>query len=355
MNHTDSFLLSTRPTVVGTGLVALDVVLTGDDDAPRFFAGGTCGNVLTILAWLGWDAFPVARLGADDAGRRVAADLKRFAVRLEVARLKPRAATPIIIERLRTSADGRFHHQFSLNCPVCGSWLPRYQPVTVDSAKRALNHIPRTSVFFFDRPSRGALFLAKSYAETGSLVVFEPSGRSDEAQLSEALSIAHICKYSSEQFDSFRWKPGHQPLLEIQTLGEAGFRYRHNLGKPHHDRWQTVSALRLGEVRDAAGAGDWFSAGLIHQLAQSGTAAFRATSDAHFESAFDFAKALAAWNCQFEGARGGMYAVSPTEFREQIRSAMNGQHAVFNVPARAPIARHRSFRCPVLACRVRSR
>ena len=49
-----------KPTVVGTGLVALDVVVSGDD--VKYFAGGTCGNVLTCLSYLGWDAKPVARL-----------------------------------------------------------------------------------------------------------------------------------------------------------------------------------------------------------------------------------------------------------------------------------------------------
>ena len=71
MNSLD---LQGSPSVVGTGLVALDVLLNGDIEHPRLYAGGTCGNVLTILAWLGWSAFPAARVGADDAGRRVSTD-----------------------------------------------------------------------------------------------------------------------------------------------------------------------------------------------------------------------------------------------------------------------------------------
>ena len=52
-----------RPAVTGMGLVALDMVITEPSDRePRFFAGGTCGNVLTILSYLGWAATPVARL-----------------------------------------------------------------------------------------------------------------------------------------------------------------------------------------------------------------------------------------------------------------------------------------------------
>lgn len=355
MKPADVFALVDRPTVVGTGLLALDVVLSREDDAPRLFAGGTCGNVLTILAWLGWHALPVARLGSDDAGRRVAADLRGFGVQLDVARLNPRAATPIIIERLRTSADGRPQHQFSINCPVCGSWLPRYQPVTMGAANHALTRAPKTEVFFFDRASRGALILAKAYAQSGALIVFEPSGKSDEGLLNEALSLAHICKYSAERFDAFRWSSAQRPLLEIQTLGHDGFRYRTHLDDAHEGRWQMLPALHLSDIRDAAGAGDWFSAGLIHQLGPSAFAGLRTGLGNRLKSALDFAQALAAWNCQFEGARGGMYAVTPAAFRDQILNLLDGQPQAAHAQSRMRSARLSNFRCPVSACHVRAR
>jgi fructokinase len=41
---------------MGTGLVALDLVVSNDNSVPpRYYAGGTCGNVLTILSFLGWE------------------------------------------------------------------------------------------------------------------------------------------------------------------------------------------------------------------------------------------------------------------------------------------------------------
>jgi fructokinase len=354
MMSSDPFDVLGRPSVVGTGLLALDVVLNGGDEAPRLFAGGTCGNVLMILSWLGWDAFPVARLGPDDAGRRAVADLRRFGVQLDVARLTPRAATPIIIERLRTSSDGQSKHQFSLSCPVCGSWLPRFQPVTADAAKRAFSRLPSTSVFFFDRASRGALLLAKAYADKGALVMFEPSGNSDDSQLKEALSLAHICKYSAERFQSFRWPMKHAPWFEIQTLGEAGFRYRTSLAGSHDYEWRTDSAFPIGQIRDAAGAGDWFSAGLIHRLGQGALAGFQATSEGKLKTALHFARVLAAWNCQFEGARGGMYALAAADFRQQVLNLLSGQDLATHSHIRLRANRLSQFHCPIPACRERA-
>ena len=48
-----------RPSIFGTGLIALDLVISSDPATPvQSWVGGTCGNVLSILAYLGWDAFP---------------------------------------------------------------------------------------------------------------------------------------------------------------------------------------------------------------------------------------------------------------------------------------------------------
>src|SRR5262245_58494430 len=73
---------------VGTGRLTLDVIVReGEPPArARAQAGGTCGNVLTDLACLGWQAYPLADLGDDDPGGRYCRDLERFRVRLDLIR-----------------------------------------------------------------------------------------------------------------------------------------------------------------------------------------------------------------------------------------------------------------------------
>ncbi len=51
-NLTDS--KQQNPKIIGTGLIALDVIVNAEHNREPFFqAGGTCGNVLSILSFLG--------------------------------------------------------------------------------------------------------------------------------------------------------------------------------------------------------------------------------------------------------------------------------------------------------------
>ena len=151
------------PTIVGTGLTALDVVI--DDASPehqRLFAGGTCGNVLTIMAWLGWDAFPVARLQDDRAGQTVLRDMRRWGVSTRLTSLSPQADTPVVVEKIKRPESGEPVHRFAWTCPGCGKWLPGYKPVVGACVDTVTDSVPIADIYFFDRVSRAAVNLANS-------------------------------------------------------------------------------------------------------------------------------------------------------------------------------------------------
>ena len=66
---------------IGTGLLALDVILNGSPTTPpKFNAGGSCGNVLTILSFLDWSIFPIARLADNKASIELLNDLNNWNV-----------------------------------------------------------------------------------------------------------------------------------------------------------------------------------------------------------------------------------------------------------------------------------
>src|SRR5208337_2161264 len=109
-----------RPIVIGTGLVALDIVFgpNGGESLGRW-AGGTCGNVLTILSCLGWASYPVARFADDEQSQVLRQDLSSWGVHLDYVYQSASGSTPIILQHIRRDHRGDIIHTFSFKCPVC--------------------------------------------------------------------------------------------------------------------------------------------------------------------------------------------------------------------------------------------
>jgi fructokinase len=114
------------------------------------------------------------------------------------------------------------------------------------------------------------------------------------------------------------------PLLEIETFSEEGLRYRSRLPSGESNGWEWLKAYAVEQVKDMAGAGDWCTAGVIHRLGQQGLQGLQQVTSAQLLNALYFGQALAAWNCRFEGARGGMYSVNKVTFRCDIEQILSG-------------------------------
>jgi len=311
-----------KPTAFGTGLIALDLVLSADPKEPIYcWAGGTCGNVLTILSYLGWKTFPVARLNGDSASLRVKADMSRWGVHLDFAEHSPTASTPIITQQNSRDNSGRLTHKFTWSCPMCGAGLPHYKDVTIMSSRSVAERIEKPHVFFFDRVSPSALILAKKCKEMGAVVIFEPSATGNPRHFAEAIELAHIIKYSRDRYSSLvhKVRPEKSPVLEIQTMGQEGLFFRTNLSREKSLKWRRLPAIKVDQVRDTCGCGDWTTAGLISKLCYTESVGeLKSKPLEEIISALNFGQALAAWNCGFEGARGGMYRVEKKIFEEEI-------------------------------------
>jgi sugar/nucleoside kinase (ribokinase family) len=309
-----------KPVAFGTGLLALDIVMNADGLAPsQVRAGGTCGNVLAVLSYLGWDVAPIARLKNDRAAARIRKDLSRWSVRLDLISVNEGGSTPVYIHRIGRSSDGEPVHTFTKRCPRCGGMLPGYKPLTATSAAELLPSIQGPQVFFFDRASRGSLTLARHCAGQGALVMFEPSGLREAHLFREAVQVSHVLKYSRERLGGAEDALAEcDPLLQVETLGKDGLRYRSRLPGARSDGWKKVDAMAAERVRDTSGAGDWCSAGILHHLGRGGADGLLAATGDQLGEAIRFGQALSAWNCGFEGARGGMYERTRLELIEEV-------------------------------------
>ncbi len=319
-----------QPVVLGTGLVALDVVIpNGVTAGPHLCAGGTCGNVLTALSYLGWRSFPVARLRADGASKQVAEDLRHWGVSLDFVTFDEDGSTPVVVQHIRNTKSGEPVHSFSRKCPSCGAFLPWYKAVRSSDVTDLGPRLPKPQAFFFDRTSRGALSLAAQASQQGALVFFEPSASSDPKLLKEALSIAHIVKVSSDRLG------GNEPVLTsegpkivIETRGRAGLRlhFKESRPKQRARKWHNMSPLAVESLRDTAGAGDWCTAGIIYMLGAMGASGLETLSLPEVQQAVRVGQAMASWTCAFDGPRGGMYESDKAAFQKSIRGLLNGQN-----------------------------
>ncbi len=306
-----------HPTVSGLGLVAFDYVTDSRGTRLHSQAGGTCGNVLAILAAFGWHASPIARLDMDTAGRWVRADLNRFGVDTRWIDLPPVAETPVVIERLLRDSAGVPFHCFSFCCPGCGGWLPRFRPVPVSALREVMHDAARADVVFIDRISPAAFALAEDAFVAEALVFFEPSGSTSERELKRILPFVNVLKYSHERLDKTLDTLPESVFLELQTLGRGGLRFRLRSKQTGRMRpWMHMDSYPVESLVDSAGAGDWFSAGLIHLLCK-GPQSARTISEPDIVQAISKAQRLAAWSCNFVGARGAMYG-APLDSIKQV-------------------------------------
>jgi fructokinase len=185
--------------------------------------------------------------------------------------------------------------------------------------------MPTHSVFYFDRVAPGTLELARKSRERGALVVFEPSGIKEEGLFLECLKASHIVKYANDRIESIHaFVTKAKVPIEIETMGAKGLR----LCMPTNSRpttWKELPAFPAVNLRDASGAGDWTTAGIIHELMSECKSANETVAD--FDTVVGATRkgqALASLNCGFEGARGLMYSVGALRTLELSKAIVSG-------------------------------
>lgn len=319
------------PRLVGTGLLALDLIVQHDADGQRLSAsgGGTCGNVLAILARLGWESSWLGAMGPSAPGCMLIEEMQRGGVQTHTS--PDDAPAPIFAHHIRTCADGHTSHWFSDACPVCARRLPRYSRPSDSWLRNQAHLVQSADVFFVDRLSAGALDLARVAHERGALVVYEPSSASDAPWMTEMIAIADVVKFSSDRASALR---GHTPpnerALWVETRGRDGLRWSLGRVGAHHT---VTPAVRNSKAVDACGAGDWLTSALLFGLAHTQKRPEDLTF-AQLAALMRQASSVAAWSCGFLGARGGLYdaPVHAIFERLQVNPAQAGASASLSRP-----------------------
>ncbi len=316
--------LHKKPLIMGAGLMVLDIILNNGDTQPMFRAGGTCGNVLAGLSYLGWKSNAIARIGTDYAGKVMANDLSNCGVDISFIGREEELKTPRIIERL--SSNGyQPKHTFLLRCTACHAYLPRFRSPTLGTADSVVSINISPVVFFFDRVSPAILKLARTYRESGALIFFEPNNLNSLEDIEPAVTLCHVLKYSGDETKKGTPDKGDhhmqelKPPLIIKTLGKGGLMFNRSKSKA----WHYQRGVLVDNLKDTCGAGDWCTIGFLYFL--NAFAAVRHISLAEaleqyklVNGALQHAQVMSALSCGFVGARGLSDTVDGSVLKQTI-------------------------------------
>jgi len=299
-----------KPLIIGAGLMVLDIIIQNDNTASVFKAGGTCGNVLAGLSYLGWNSAAIARIGTDSAGMLMRKDLQACGVDVSYIEAEKKVKTPRIIEKLNSNGVHP-KHTFLLRCPICCAYLPRFQSPTLNAVEPILSSRLTPAVFFCDRVSPAILKLAKKYRDRGALIFFEPNNFNNLRDIEGLIAICHVVKYSGDETkdrapdkNESLLKKLNPPLI-IKTMGKEGLTFSYSRSKA----WHYQEGIVVNKLKDTCGAGDWCTVGFLYYLNEFAAAQSISLVDALksyclIRQSLWHAQIMSALSCSFVGARG---------------------------------------------------
>ena len=292
-----------RIRILAAGYVPLDLIVTSRN--PLILvraAGGTCGNVTIILSRLGFRATLLAAIGSDPRGKYLRRDLENEDVDTTNLTERSDRVTGAVVEFI--APDLRGGHRFTFKCPECGSTVRRSNLVTRAQSRQHIAQSAPFDVFFFDRATAATLELARQARRSDTLIVFEPHVIRPGPREEQAVALSDIVKYSADGRAPQGWTPAVKTdaLLVVEILGNQGLRYRRRVEDGSWSSWHTMPGIGAANITDTAGAGDWCTAGIIHELLVRYKDR-RWTRDS-IEGALTYAQSLAAVSIGFPGPRG---------------------------------------------------
>lgn len=316
----------TRQSLLAVGYVAVDVIRHGNLIRQRL--GGTAANVAANVAYLGWQAALLGRIGADAPGRRVRFELGKCGVDSRGLRLDSNLETPVLIHEVAPP-----EHRFVFRCPRCGRTSPRYAPLDTDSLRAAAPEavLDKVDIVFADRISASSVDLFERAEH--SLKVLEPSAKGTASAAARAVGTADILKWSHElrgRLHPVTFEP-RAAQLQIESLGAGGVRFRIGDGK-----WTVVDATCVDPV-DTGGAGDWLTAAFLDALPAFD---MQALSHNDIRHALANAQGVAALSCLYVGARS-LSGLSIGTMRRSVAALQAGTPVSVGRPRTTPRSRAR--------------
>lgn len=221
--------------------------------------GNTCGNIATILPYLGVQTYPIGHFDLSEQGLQIKADLERYGADTRFVQNSDKGGTTISeCLHKRNNKTGEEKLSFRQFGPA-SRFAKRKYPRGRDEAPAFLEALDFTpDVFFFDAPECGFRVIAEGLRQRGTLVYFEPEGSDTESKLMDAIRKSDIIKFSEQRFPDASFVNEFKDKLFIQTMGDKGIRF-----SLCGSDWTVIPPVINTNVVDTEGAGDWTTSQFI--------------------------------------------------------------------------------------------
>ena len=291
--------------------------------------GNTCGNVMTMLPYLGVKTFPVAKFDVSPQGYQMKRDLKAYGADVRYVSNTLEGGTTIFrcVHKLGFDGKPTMGHKGSTagktwNGPSarpCRKYLSS-KGGEVEALVDSIGFTP--DVFFFDVAQAGHRVLAEQLREKGSLVYFESDSdghriEDEKRRLAayraflKCVDASDVVKMSGEYIQDLSFADTYNDKLFVQTLGADGLRFK--LGK---GEWIKLEPIMNPDYKDYEGAGDWTSTTLIAALCSKNMLKVEEMTEETVREALAMAQQMASYSVGFYGSKGLIHADDGFELQD---------------------------------------
>ena len=283
--------------------------------------GNTCGNVMTMLPYLGVKTFPVAKFDVSPQGYQMKRDMKAYGADVRFVSNMLGGGTTILrcMHKLDDQGQPTMGHKGStagkpwtgMSARPCRKYLSS-KGGEVEALVNKMDFTP--DVFFFDVAQAGHRILAEKLRERGTLVYFECDSDGHRIEDEKRRVAAHkaflrcveasdVVKMSGEYVQDLSFANAYQDKLFVQTMGADGLKFKLGGGE-----WIKLDPIVNPDYKDYEGAGDWTSSTLIAALCSKGLLKVKDMTEEAVKEALTMAQQIASYSVGFVGSKGLIHA-----------------------------------------------
>ncbi len=299
--------------ILGTGNIALDIIY--QREYPEGFdttkkrnpfvdklfieeVGNTCGNVMTMLPYLGVETYPIGHFDDSRQGLKITSDLKHYGANTRFVKNSPDGGTALIQCTHKLDQDGRHTIGFHLTSP--NSRFVKRKYLRKDQVPGFLEQLDfKPDAYFFDVTEAGPRELAKALKEQGVLVYYEPDGNKEMNKFLRCVEASDIVKFSGTHITDVAFTDNYPDKLFIRTLGDKGMMF--NL---RGQGWKHVAPVPNPNEVDWEGAGDWTTSVILAELCKMDKTDIAQLTEGNVRKVLETAATIASRSVSFMSSKG---------------------------------------------------